>query len=136
MLAFTSGRLFTSTDVLEHPLLLVENGRVLEISTRGAGDRDKSHENRIPHGVAVSDFGDATIAPGYVDLHIHGNAGFDVMDDSSDTFPAIETSLAKHGVTSYFPTTVTAPLDTTLRALERTGDSNRKARRQASGAAR
>jgi N-acetylglucosamine-6-phosphate deacetylase len=118
MLGFTGGRLFTSTDELENPLLLVENGRVLEIFSRGAGARYKYKESQIPPGIAVSDFGDATIAPGYVDLHIHGNAGFDVMDDSSDALPKIETSLAKHGVTSYFPTTVTAPLDRTLRALE------------------
>jgi N-acetylglucosamine-6-phosphate deacetylase len=119
MLAFTGGRLFTSSDVLEHPLLLVEDGRVLEVFSRGAGDRHSSRKSQIPRGVVVADFGDATIAPGYVDLHIHGNAGFDVMDDSSDALPNIETLLAKHGVTSYFPTTVTAPLDVTLRALDR-----------------
>ena len=41
------------------------------------------------------------------------------MDESSEALPAIEHWLARHGVTSYFPTTVTAPLDTALRALER-----------------
>jgi N-acetylglucosamine-6-phosphate deacetylase len=59
------------------------------------------------------------IAPGYVDLHIHGSDGFDVMDDSTDALPAVERLLARHGVTSYYPTTVTAPMDTTLRALTR-----------------
>jgi N-acetylglucosamine-6-phosphate deacetylase len=69
------------------------------------------------------DLGDGIIAPGYVDLHIHGSAGFDVMDDSAEALPAIEQLLARHGVTSYFPTTVTAPMDTTLRALERLADA-------------
>jgi N-acetylglucosamine-6-phosphate deacetylase len=41
------------------------------------------------------------------------------MDDRAEALPVIESMLARHGVTSYFPTTVTAPLDTTLRALER-----------------
>ena len=59
------------------------------------------------------------IAPGYVDLHIHGGAGYDVMDDTAVALPAIEQLLSRHGVTSYLPTTVTAPMDTTLRALER-----------------
>jgi len=71
----------------------------------------------------VSDFGDGVMAPGYVDLHIHGSAGYDVMDDAADALPAIECLLARHGVTSYFPTTVTAPMDKTLRALERLADA-------------
>jgi N-acetylglucosamine-6-phosphate deacetylase len=66
------------------------------------------------------------MAPGYVDLHIHGSAGYDVMDDSAEALPAIEQLLARHGVTSYFPTTVTAPMDATLRALERLADAIEK----------
>jgi N-acetylglucosamine-6-phosphate deacetylase len=41
------------------------------------------------------------------------------MDDRSEALPAVERLLARHGVTGYFPTTVTAPLGTILRALER-----------------
>src|ERR1035438_4565250 len=115
MLAFTAGRLLTPTDAVEHPLVLVEQGRVLEISARTS--------RQVPAGVSVSDFGDSLMAPGYVDLHIHGSAGYDVMDDSVEALPAIEQLLARHGVTSYFPTTVTAPMDTTLRALERLADA-------------
>jgi N-acetylglucosamine-6-phosphate deacetylase len=124
MLAFTAGRLLTPTDAVEHPLLLVEQGRVLEISARRG--------RQAPAGVSVSDFGDGVMAPGYVDLHIHGSAGYDVMDDSAEALPAIEQLLARHGVTSYFPTTVSAPMDTTLRALERLADAieNRERERE------
>jgi N-acetylglucosamine-6-phosphate deacetylase len=111
MLFFAAGRLLTPTDALEHPLVLVEQGRVLEISSRS--------NRQVPAGVAVSDFGDGVMAPGYIDLHLHGSAGYDVMDDAAEALPAIEQLLARHGVTSYFPTTVTAPIDVTLRALER-----------------
>jgi N-acetylglucosamine-6-phosphate deacetylase len=111
MLAFTAGRLLTPTNVVEHPLVFVEQGRILEISARGS--------RQVPAGVSVSDFGDGVMAPGYIDLHIHGSAGYDVMDDTAEALPAIERLLARHGVTSYFPTTVTAPMDTILRALER-----------------
>jgi N-acetylglucosamine-6-phosphate deacetylase len=118
MLAFTAGRLFTPTDSIEHPVMLVEHGRVVDISARSG--------RQIPAGVSVSDFGHSAIAPGYVDLHIHGSAGYDVMDDTAEALPAIEQLLARHGVTSYFPTTVTAPMDTTLRALERLAHSIEK----------
>jgi len=111
MLAFTAGRLLTPTDAVEHPLVLVEQGRVLEISARSG--------RQAPAGISVTDFGDGVMAPGYIDLHIHGSAGYDVMDDNDEALPAIEQLLARHGVTSYFPTTVSAPMDATLRALER-----------------
>ncbi len=91
--------------------MLVEQGRILEISARSS--------RQVPAGVSVSDFGEGVMAPGYIDLHIHGSAGYDVMDDTAEALPAIERLLARHGVTSYFPTTVTAPMDTILRALER-----------------
>jgi N-acetylglucosamine-6-phosphate deacetylase len=111
MLAFAAARLLTPTDEIEDALVLVEQGRILEISLRS--------NRQLPAKISVTDFGDGVIAPGYVDLHIHGSAGYDVMDDTAEALPAIERLLARHGVTSYFPTTVTAPLDTTLRALER-----------------
>jgi N-acetylglucosamine-6-phosphate deacetylase len=118
MLAFTAGRLLTPTDIVEHPLVLVEQGRIVEMSTRSS--------RQVPAGASTLDLGDRWMAPGYVDLHIHGSAGYDVMDDTSEALPAIEQLLARHGVTSYFPTTVTAPMDTTLRALERLADAIEK----------
>ena len=121
MLAFTAGRLLTPTDAVENPLVLVEQGRVLEISPRSS--------RQLPTGVSVSDFGDGAMAPGYVDLHIHGSAGYDVMDNSAEALPAIERLLARHGVTSYFPTTVSAPIDTILRALERLANAIEKRER-------
>jgi N-acetylglucosamine-6-phosphate deacetylase len=118
MLAFTAARLLTPTAADDHPMLLVEEGRILDISPRGS--------RQLPANTALLDFGESVIAPGYVDLHIHGSAGHDVMDDSADALPAIENFLARHGVTTYFPTTVTAPMDTTLRALDRLANAIEK----------
>jgi N-acetylglucosamine-6-phosphate deacetylase len=110
MLAITAARLLTPNEVVAQPRMLVDEGRVLEISSRADG--------ALPSGATHLDFEGADIVPGYVDLHIHGSAGFDVMDDSAQALPTIEQMLAQHGVTSYFPTTVTAPIDITLHALE------------------
>jgi N-acetylglucosamine-6-phosphate deacetylase len=98
--------------------MLVEQGRILEISAR--------NNRQSPAAVSISDFGDSVIAPGYFDLHIHGSAGYDVMDERVEALPTIEQLLARHGVTSYFPTTVTAPMESTLRALERLADAIEK----------
>lgn len=111
MLAFTAASLWTPTERSDDFLLLVDERRIVAMGSRGS--------LALPAGASVHDFGDASIAPGYIDLHIHGSAGFDVMDEVPQALPAIESLLARHGVTAYFPTTVTASLDTTLGALER-----------------
>ncbi len=120
MLAFTARKLLTSTDTVEHPIMIVEHGRVLALSSlRHFPPSDRE----VPSTASLSDFGDNLIAPGYVDLHIHGSAGYDVMDDDALALPTIESLLARHGVTTYFPTTVTASPDATLRALDRLADA-------------
>jgi N-acetylglucosamine-6-phosphate deacetylase len=118
MLAFTAAKLLTPNDTIEQPLLLVDQGHVVEIADRAA--------RQLSAGVSVTDFGDGVIAPGYVDIHIHGSSGYDVMDDAPEALAAIERLLTRHGVTSYFPTTLTAPIDTILRALERLADAIEK----------
>jgi len=115
MLAFTARRLLAPNGVVEPALMVVDEGRIREIGALG--------DRQLPAGATHCDFGDGVIVPGYVDLHIHGNAGYDVMDEGAEALPAIERMLARHGVTSYFPTTVTAPMDRTLRALERLADA-------------
>ena len=111
MRAFTAAKLISGAKIFERPLLLIDDGKIVEITTQGARE--------IPTHTSVSDLGANWIAPGYIDLHIHGSAGHDVMDANADALPAIEQFLVRHGVTSYYPTTVTAPIDTTLHALER-----------------
>src|SRR5262245_59198763 len=116
MLAFTAKQLVTPTEIVDRPLLLVSEGRVSSIARADASPSPASDASAL-------DFGDDIIAPGYFDLHIHGGRGFDVMDDTPGALPAIERLLVQHGVTSYYPTTLTAPVDTTLRSLERLADA-------------
>src|ERR1700722_16324241 len=108
---FTAARMLTPNSEIAYPRMVVEDGHIVEVSARSDG--------RSLSGASICDFGDGVIVPGCIDLHIHGNAGYDVMDEYAEALPAIERMLSRHGVTGYFPTTVTAPLDSTLRALER-----------------
>ena len=47
------------------------------------------------------------VMPGFIDMHIHGSAGFDVMDATEGALRGISRSLVKEGTTSYLPTTIT-----------------------------
>jgi N-acetylglucosamine-6-phosphate deacetylase len=110
-----AARLFTPLERIEHPLVFVEQGRVSEISS--------STRREISSGARVVDFSGHILAPGFMDMHIHGGAGHDVMEADPESLPAVERLLCRHGVTTYFPTTITAPLEPTLEALARIADA-------------
>jgi N-acetylglucosamine-6-phosphate deacetylase len=111
MIALTASRLYTPLESVEQPLVLLDGSQIVEVSSRA--------ERPLPEGAQQIDFGDSILAPGYVDIHIHGGAGHDVMSADPDALPAVEQLLARHGVTSYLPTTVTASGDHILSALDR-----------------
>ena len=108
---FTAARLYTPIEEIQDPLLVVEDGRIIDLLSRST--------NEIPANTSLVDFGDAIIAPGFLDIHIHGGAGIDVMRASVSEVPRLGQFEASHGVTGYFPTTVAAPLGSTCAALER-----------------
>jgi N-acetylglucosamine-6-phosphate deacetylase len=102
-------RLISSGGVVEYPLVSVDDGRVSRIDSLSA----KDHE----HVAATHRFPEATLVPAYVDIHIHGCAGHDVMEATPDALRAIGSYLAGRGVGAYFPTTVTSPREDTMGSL-------------------
>lgn len=110
----TADTLYTPLEEIRDPILLIEDGRIECVAS--------SAEMELPRGARLQAFPGAVLAPGLIDIHTHGGAGHDVMAASSDDFAAIERFMAAHGVTSYCPTTVTAPIDTTLASLKRIAD--------------
>ncbi len=107
----TAGKLFDGAgSMVEHPLVLVEDGRIAAVSTREA--------SQTPVGARVMDFPDATLGPAFFDIHIHGAAGHDVMEATPEALEAMGKFLAAHGTGAFLAATVTAPLDATLRAVE------------------
>src|SRR5579872_741944 len=125
MIALIAKRLYTPNDCVENPLLLIEDDHIVEVTS--------GTTRHVPTKVQFLNFPDCILAPGFVDIHIHGGAGYDVMDPDSLALPAVERLIAKHGVTSYLPTTVTAPLDQTLSALDRLAEAIEATERNTSG---
>ena len=119
-LALQARELFTPLQRVDRALVLIEDGIVTDVTSVLARE--------VPAGVHAMDLGDAIMAPGFIDMHIHGGAGHDVMEAMPDSLERVERLLCNHGVTTYFPTTVTAPLDATLAALEGLADAIEAAR--------
>ena len=73
-----------------------------------------------PEGVdKVIDAAGAYVAPGFVNVHIHGCDGADTMDEDADALGKIAAFQARTGVTSFLPTTMTCAYDAVERALVR-----------------
>ena len=59
-----------------------------------------------------------TLLPGFIDVHIHGSGGTDVMDATPESLETMSRFLVRHGVTGFYATTVTATREATLAAVE------------------
>jgi N-acetylglucosamine-6-phosphate deacetylase len=105
----TAEKLWNGTIMLDHPVVVVEDGRIDSIATQTASE--------LPADALLLDYPGATLSPAFFDVHIHGAAGHDVMEATPEALNAIGSFLASHGTGSFLATTVTAPLDATLRAL-------------------
>jgi N-acetylglucosamine-6-phosphate deacetylase len=104
----TASRLITPMEWIESPIVVVEDGHIAALQSRSDAE--------IPAG-RLLDFPDLILAPGFIDIHIHGGAGRDAMEADESALAQIERQLAKHGVTAYLPTTVTASQEKILNAL-------------------
>src|SRR5947209_1889881 len=109
----TAARLFTPTECIEMPLVTIEEGDIVALASREHAE--------LPSNARHIDFPGMVLAPGFIDIHIHGGAGHDVMEADSSALAAIQTAMERTGVTSYLPTTVTAPEDRLLHALDHLG---------------
>jgi N-acetylglucosamine-6-phosphate deacetylase len=106
----TAERLWDGASLQQHPVLIMEDGKIDSIATR--------ESSSFPANTKVLDFPGATLGPGFFDVHIHGVAGHDVMEATPEALETIGTFLASRGTSSYLATTVTSSLDATLRALD------------------
>ncbi|GEC91350.1 N-acetylglucosamine-6-phosphate deacetylase [Brevibacillus brevis] len=97
------GKLVADGQELHNGLVVVGNGMIIY-----AGKADEYGKALPDHVVTVED---GWICPGFVDMHMHGIDGYDTMDGTPESLQAISTALARHGVTSFLATTMTAPYD-------------------------
>jgi N-acetylglucosamine-6-phosphate deacetylase len=90
--------------------ILIRDGEIEMVGPRAAME--------LPAGAEEVRASESTAIPGFVDVHIHGAGGRDVMEADESALSTITGRLAAFGTTSLLSTTVTASADETVRAVE------------------
>jgi len=95
MIVLSGADLVLPDRILSSGTLIVDHGLIVEIRP----------------GVAASAFGfeHHYIVPGFIDLHIHGIEGIDVLDPAPNPVSALAARLPRYGVAAFSPTTVACP---------------------------
>ena len=100
MKAIVNGRIVTPAVVVEGKALLYDE-KIRGIVTPG----------EVPADAEILDAENHYVIPGLVDMHIHGYMGEDASDGSFEGLKTMARGVAKNGVTSFLPTTMTVSYD-------------------------
>jgi N-acetylglucosamine-6-phosphate deacetylase len=96
--------------VLDDAVVVIDGDRIIDVTT---GEAPADAEC-----IDVGEAGGAYVAPGFVDLHVHGGGDADFMDGTPEAFATVCRAHARHGTTSLTPTSTVAGHDQTMRFLE------------------
>jgi N-acetylglucosamine-6-phosphate deacetylase len=109
MLLIKNATIITPQRTIPQGWLWVREGKIAAIGTMN---------NPPPSEKQAIDAAGLTLLPGFIDIHVHGAMGADVMDGSIDSLRKMAVFFAKQGVTGFLATTLTASHEETLAALE------------------
>ncbi|MCH9739740.1 MAG: amidohydrolase family protein, partial [Epsilonproteobacteria bacterium] len=105
MKAIINAKIITDGQIITGHNLLFKN-KIIAVS------------KELPIWAEVIDAKGAYLSAGFIDIHIHGSAGFDVMDATPEALTSISKSILQTGTTSYLATTMTMSEDDITAALE------------------
>ena len=105
-----NGTIITPFKLLEGEAIFIEKGKITAIKERKVMD--------IPAGVEIIDAGGKFVAPGFIDIHVHGGGGSDIMDGKYEAVKQVATTHSRFGTTAFLPTTMTMSKDKIIRSLK------------------
>lgn len=108
-LAIFADRVLTPVEEISPATIIVEDGKIASVGFRT--------QVSVPPGARSFDAAGLTVVPGFVDVHIHGAGGHDVMEGTREALATVAHTVASHGTTSLVATTVTASEQDTCRAV-------------------
>lgn len=106
--AYAGPRIVTPSTVLDDYAVIVRGG-IIEAVVPTAD---------VPPDTPLSHLDGAYLAPGFIDIHVHGAAGRSYNEGTAEAAAQIGTALLRAGVTTALPTLASAPIDQLSAALE------------------
>lgn len=104
--------IYLEDEILENGNVLVEDGKIKKIYAEN--EKPESYPIRFK----VIERNNLNLIPGFIDGHIHGAAGADVMDATEDALDAMSRVLPEEGTTSFLATTITQSPESIDKALK------------------
>ncbi|NQT84443.1 N-acetylglucosamine-6-phosphate deacetylase [bacterium] len=109
---FTGGRVILPDRILEDGCVLTRGDSIEEVG-------EKTEVSLPPHeNVEIIDAGGDFVSPGFVDIHVHGGAGSDFSDGTTEDLANVTRFHAAGGVTSVVATTASMSTEQILKALD------------------
>ena len=105
-----NGMVITPSKTIEKGVVVFEEGKITAVGQK--------NRVKVPRSAKVIDASGRIVAPGFIDIHVHGGKGRDVMDASYEAIKDIAKFLVSHGTTSFVPTTISAPHSELLKAVK------------------
>ncbi len=105
-----NGTVITPFRIIENGAVLVEKGKIAEVFAESPQSEDSA--------VQRIDVGGRYISPGFIDMHVHGGGGCEVMDASVESVQTMCRAHARFGTTAIVPTTVAAPWEDIYAAID------------------
>lgn len=114
-LIITNGTVVTN-ELISRGTVVTIGDRIMYVGNEEEGEKIK--QAAIPGVFEIIDAQGGFIAPGFIDVHMHGSAGLELMDGTEEALRTIARYLAKSGTVAFLPSTVTALKDKTRAVAE------------------
>ena len=119
MHAIVNGRIVLTDKILDGCALLFDKNIIGIVSRETLDTAWADGQSWKGKPLDITDASGNYVAPGFINLHIHGCGGADTMDATEDSLAVMSRFLVQTGVTSFLPTTMTCDMQTIYKALER-----------------